>query len=104
MLEAFHSPGQGGWMIPPGAGARGPLTSDCPYLECEGPRIASAADRAGFSSSPELAMRVLTAIPVHNEEAHLEPVLDEVLRFADDVLVVDDGSTDRTPELLRGFP
>lgn len=49
-------------------------------------------------------MRVLTAIPVHNEEAHLEPVLNEVLRFADEVLVVDDGSTDRTPELLRRFP
>jgi len=49
-------------------------------------------------------MRILTAIPVYNEEAHLEPVLAEVLRFADDVLVVDDGSTDRTPALLRGFP
>ncbi|WP_422929500.1 glycosyltransferase family 2 protein [Singulisphaera sp. PoT] len=49
-------------------------------------------------------MRVLTAIPVHNEEAHLEPVLTEVLRFAGDVLVIDDGSTDRTPELLKGFP
>lgn len=52
----------------------------------------------------ERPMRVLTAIPVHNEEAHLEPVLNEVLRFAGDVLVVDDGSTDRTPELLRAFP
>lgn len=49
-------------------------------------------------------MRVLTAIPVYNEEAHLKPVLAEVLRFAGDVLVVDDGSTDRTPELLREFP
>ena len=49
-------------------------------------------------------MRILTAIPVYNEEAHLEPVLAEVLRFAADVLVVDDGSTDRTPELLRKFP
>ena len=49
-------------------------------------------------------MRILTAIPVYNEEAHLEPVLAEVLRFADDILVVDDGSTDRTPELLRKFP
>jgi dolichol-phosphate mannosyltransferase len=48
-------------------------------------------------------MRVLTAIPVYNEEAHLEPVLAEVLRHAGDVLVVDDGSTDRTPELLRKF-
>ena len=49
-------------------------------------------------------MRVLTAIPVHNEEAHLEAVLTEVLRHAEDVLVVDDGSKDRTPELLRSFP
>jgi glycosyltransferase involved in cell wall biosynthesis len=49
-------------------------------------------------------MRLLTAIPVYNEEAHLEPVLAEVLRYADDVLVVDDGSTDRTPELLGRFP
>jgi dolichol-phosphate mannosyltransferase len=49
-------------------------------------------------------MRLLTAIPVYNEEAHLEPVLAEVLRHAQDVLVVDDGSTDRTPELLARFP
>jgi dolichol-phosphate mannosyltransferase len=49
-------------------------------------------------------MRVLTAIPVYNEQAHLEAVLAEVLRHADDVLVVDDGSTDRTPDLLRKFP
>jgi glycosyltransferase involved in cell wall biosynthesis len=49
-------------------------------------------------------MRVLTAIPVYNEQAHLEAVLAEVLRYAGDVLVVDDGSTDRTPDLLRNFP
>jgi dolichol-phosphate mannosyltransferase len=49
-------------------------------------------------------MRVLTAIPVYNEQAHLEPVLSEVLRYAGDVLVVDDGSTDQTPALLREFP
>src|SRR5262245_37439513 len=51
------------------------------------------------------SMRLLTAIPVYNEEAHLEPVLAEVLRHAPgDVLVVDDGSTDRTPALLARFP
>ena len=50
-------------------------------------------------------MRLLTAIPVYNEEPHLEPVLAEILRHAPgDVLVVDDGSTDRTPELLGKFP
>ena len=49
-------------------------------------------------------MHLLTAIPVYNEEAYLQPVLAEVLRYADDVLVVDDGSTDRTAQLLRSFP
>lgn len=49
-------------------------------------------------------MRTLTAIPVYNEQDHIEPVLREVLRHAGEVLVVDDGSTDRTPEILREFP
>ncbi len=49
-------------------------------------------------------MRILTAIPVYNEDQHLEPILREVIRYADDVLVIDDGSTDRTPEILEGFP
>lgn len=49
-------------------------------------------------------MRVLTAVPVYNEEAYLESVLTEVLRYSSDVLVVDDGSTDGTPEALARFP
>jgi glycosyltransferase involved in cell wall biosynthesis len=44
--------------------------------------------------------KFLTALPVYNEAAHVLPVLDEVLRFTPDVLVVDDGSTDGTAELL----
>lgn len=44
--------------------------------------------------------RFLTALPVYNEAAHVEAVLDEVLRITPDVLVVDDGSTDGTAELL----
>jgi len=49
-------------------------------------------------------MRVLTAIPVYNEQDHIEPILREVLRYTGDVLVVDDGSTDHTPERLAHFP
>ena len=49
-------------------------------------------------------MRLLTAIPVHNEEKYLAGVLREVARHADEILVVDDGSTDGTPELLGQFP
>ena len=45
----------------------------------------------------------LTALPVYNEEAHVEAVLAEVKRYAGEVLVVDDGSTDRTPELLQSI-
>ena len=44
--------------------------------------------------------RFLTALPVYNEAAHVSAVLDEVLRFTPDVLVVDDGSTDGTAPLL----
>ncbi|HEY2149003.1 MAG TPA: glycosyltransferase family 2 protein [Pirellulales bacterium] len=39
-------------------------------------------------------------MPVFNEVSHVNPVLDEVLRYSPDVLVVDDGSTDGTSELL----
>jgi dolichol-phosphate mannosyltransferase len=45
-------------------------------------------------------MKVLTAIPVYNEERHVESVLAEVRRFCPNILVVNDGSTDRTGELL----
>lgn len=44
--------------------------------------------------------RILTALPVFNEERHVLEVLPEVKRYSQDVLVVDDGSKDRTPELL----
>lgn len=47
-----------------------------------------------------MALRQLTALPVFNEEAHLLDVLPEVRKYSQDILVVDDGSTDRTPFLL----
>jgi glycosyltransferase involved in cell wall biosynthesis len=49
-------------------------------------------------------MRLLVAIPVHNEEKYLEDVLRQVSRYAQHILVVDDGSTDQTPGLLAQFP
>lgn len=45
-------------------------------------------------------MKFLTAIPIYNEERHLEEVLKEVRRYSDHILVVNDGSTDHTGELL----
>lgn len=48
--------------------------------------------------------RILTAIPVYNEAAHVRGVLAEVRRYADDILVVNDGSTDGTAALLAVEP
>lgn len=45
-------------------------------------------------------MRWLTAIPVYNEAKHLPAVLREVRRFSPEILVVNDGSTDGTTDLL----
>jgi len=44
--------------------------------------------------------RWLAALPVYNEAGYVDPILDEVRRYAQDVLVVDDGSSDGTAELL----
>jgi dolichol-phosphate mannosyltransferase len=52
------------------------------------------------ASSEGILKRILTALPVFNEAAHVAGVLDEVLRFTSDVLVVDDGSSDGTADLL----
>lgn len=48
--------------------------------------------------------KYLVAIPVFNEAAHVEGVLRRTRRFARHILVVDDGSWDATPVLLRKFP
>lgn len=45
-------------------------------------------------------MRILVGIPVYNEEAYVASVLGEVRKYAADILVIDDGSTDTTPMRL----
>lgn len=51
-----------------------------------------------------MTQRVLTALPVFNEAAHVEETLVQIRRYADDILVVDDGSSDATPQLLAKQP
>lgn len=45
-------------------------------------------------------MRLLIAVPVFNEQKYVGRVLDKIRRFHPHVLVVDDGSTDATPDVL----
>jgi dolichol-phosphate mannosyltransferase len=48
--------------------------------------------------------RPLVAIAAYNESRHIAAVLDELHKHAFDILVVDDGSIDSTPEILRQYP
>lgn len=44
--------------------------------------------------------RMLTAVPVYNEAKHVREVLARIRRYSTDILVVNDGSTDGTADLL----
>ncbi len=46
--------------------------------------------------------KVSVIIIALNQESHIVPCL-ETVRWADDLVLVDSGSTDRTLELARGF-
>jgi hypothetical protein len=53
-----------------------------------------------FTQTPLLAM-----LPVHNEaRRYLKTVLDRLNQYVDGIVVVDDASTDETPELCRNHP
>lgn len=55
-------------------------------------------------AKPQSGPRILLGIPVYNEQEYVAKVLDEVRRYAEDILVIDDGSTDHTPMLLAQQP
>jgi dolichol-phosphate mannosyltransferase len=49
-------------------------------------------------------MRWLTAVPVYNEARHVREVLALTRRYSPEILVVNDGSTDGTADLLAAEP
>ena len=48
-----------------------------------------------------MSRKALIALPVFNEERHVIEVLTEVRKYAEEILVIDDGSSDQTPEILK---
>jgi len=51
-----------------------------------------------------MSNRILTALPVYNEGRQVSAVLQEVLQHTDDVLVIDDGSSDGTSQIVDQIP
>ena len=45
--------------------------------------------------------KVIAVMPARNEEKHIASVIEGVRRYADEIVVVNDGSTDRTGEIAR---
>ena len=46
----------------------------------------------------------LAALPVYNEAGYVDEVLNQVTKYADNVLVINDGSTDATADRLANWP
>ena len=54
-------------------------------------------------TQPEVQTRLLIAIPVYNEKKYVAGVLEKVKQYHSDLLIVDDGSTDGTGEILQAL-
>jgi glycosyltransferase involved in cell wall biosynthesis len=60
----------------------------------------SRSNSSQSTAAAKSARRLLTALPLYNEVKHVIDVLAEVRRYSPEILVVDDGSTDGSSELL----
>src|SRR6185295_11262370 len=52
------------------------------------------------------ALRLSVIVPLYNTRAYIAAAVDSILaqtRLPDEIVVVDDGSTDGSPELLAGY-
>ena len=45
----------------------------------------------------------LIAIPVYNEKQHIRPLIQQVLKYHENILIINDGSTDGTEKILSEF-
>lgn len=49
-------------------------------------------------------LEIVVVIPTYNNGKTLAAVIEEVCRYADDIIVVNDGSTDDTTNILEQYP
>jgi glycosyltransferase involved in cell wall biosynthesis len=49
-------------------------------------------------------LQVCVIIPTYNNEGTLAAVITDVLAYTNQVIVVNDGSTDATPAIIQSFP
>ncbi|MDS0284552.1 glycosyltransferase family 2 protein [Haloarcula onubensis] len=82
-------------------------TRDCPRIDYD--RTADAYDSADYEvvaipeswSTPSEGPRVVVGIPAYNAASSIASVVEQATAFADDVVVVDDGSADETAVRAR---
>lgn len=55
-------------------------------------------------TDPIKRLNVCVIIPTYNNHKTLQRVIDSVLAFTTDIIVVNDGATDSTPEILANYP
>jgi len=63
-----------------------------------------AEKRTAYWHEKLKTLQVVVIVPTYNNEKTLATVLDDVRSFASDIIVVNDGSTDRTSEILKSYP
>lgn len=61
-------------------------------------------ERAGIYKAKMNTLRCCVIIPTYNNEQTLAKVISDVQEYCDQVIVVNDGATDTTPDILKQFP
>ncbi len=49
-------------------------------------------------------LKCCVIIPTYNNEKTVGAVVEAVLQFSSDIIIINDGSTDKTPEILKAYP
>src|SRR3546814_16853116 len=84
--------------------AAGPARRRGRRMPTAGGRYTGIADRHGARHLNTAVARWCVLIPCLNEEAAIQSVVESVLALGAPVIVIDDGSDDRTPELVAAMP